>query len=91
LREKGREFALDFPVAVILANMKKKSQETISLLNPHNTYLNVSTLFPNRSCCIVEEETACRLDKWSGREPLDCLGNDPSLCADDGPVHIDPA
>jgi hypothetical protein len=42
LREKGREFALDFPISTVLRNMKLKSTETIAALKPHPVYLNVS-------------------------------------------------
>lgn len=48
---------MDFPVVRILANMKAKSQETICLIDPHTTYLNVRVikfqLFVN-----VEKKTA---------------------------------
>ena len=47
LREKGKEFTLDFPISQILHNMRTKSQETISLLNPHETYLKVSDKHSN--------------------------------------------
>jgi hypothetical protein len=65
--------------------MKQKSHDTISLLNPHATYLAVSLGFPLN---YVEKEAASRLDKRSGGVPADCLSDYSSLCFDDGSLHF---
>lgn len=39
LRERGKEYPLDFPMSKIISNMKQKSQESVSMINPHPIYL----------------------------------------------------
>jgi len=66
--------------------MKQKSQETISMLNPHAIYLNViRSLF---LIVIIEKEAISRLDQWSRRVSSDSLFNYPPLRANDGLIYL---
>lgn len=89
LREKGREFQLDFPIAKILQNMKSKSQDTVKVLNPHHIYLNVNILLTSNHRICTEKKTAGWLDKRGWRKFTNSFRHYSPLRPDDGSLHFD--